>query len=147
MKIVFIDMDDTLCDFKGAFLKAVAENPAIQYPQSQYRFFANLQPLDGAIQVVKALIDSDRYEPYILSAPSTRNPFSYTEKREWIEAQFGYNFCEKLILCAHKGLLLGDFLIDDNVKGKGQDQFVGELIHFGSQKFPNWNSVRKELGI
>ncbi len=147
MKIVYIDMDDTLCDFKSAFLKAVEENPAIEYPQSQYRFFANLQPIDGAIEAVKALIDSEQYDPFILSAPSVRNPLSYAEKREWIEAQFGYNFCKKLILCAHKGLLLGDVLIDDNVKGKGQDQFVGELIHFGSQKFPHWNSVRKELGI
>lgn len=147
MKIVFIDMDDTLCDFKGAFLKAVAENPAIQYPQSQYRFFANLQPLDGAILAVKALIDSDRYDPYVLSAPSTRNPFSYAEKREWIEAQFGYEFCEKLILCAHKGLLRGDFLIDDNAEGKGQERFEGELIQFGSEEFPDWRSVRETLGI
>jgi 5'(3')-deoxyribonucleotidase len=147
MKIVFIDMDDTLCDFKGAFLKALKENPTIQYPQSQYRFFAKLQPIEGAIQAVNALINSDQYDPYVLSAPSTRNPFSYAEKREWIEEQFGYNFCERLILCAQKGLVRGDLLIDDNVEGKGQDKFEGELIHFGSPKFPDWRSVRQKLGI
>lgn len=37
-------------------------------------------------------------------------------------------------------------LIDDNVEGKGQNYFQGELIHFGSQEFPDWMSVRKALG-
>lgn len=147
MKIVYIDMDDTLCDFKGAFLKALKKNPAIRYPQSQYRFFANLQPIEGAIETVRDLIASDEYDPHILSAPSIRNPLSYAEKREWVEVHIGYDFCDKLILCPHKGLLKGDILIDDNVEGKGQDLFDGELIHFGSKAFPNWASVRKSLGI
>lgn len=147
MKIVYIDLDDTVCDFKGAYLSALGENPGIQFPQSQYRFFANLQPIEGAIETVRSLIDSDEYDPYILSAPSTRNPLSYSEKREWIEVHFGYDFCDKLILCAHKGLLKGHLLIDDNVKGKGQELFEGELIQFGSDAFPNWAAVRNRLGI
>lgn len=147
MKIVYIDLDDTLCDFRSAYLNALRENPAIQYPQSQYRFFANLQPIDGAIETVRGLIDSEEYDPYILSAPSTRNPLSYAEKREWVEIHFGYDFCGKLILCPHKGLLKGDLLIDDNVSGKGQDLFEGELIQFGSSAYPNWAAVRTRLGI
>lgn len=147
MKIVYIDMDDTLCDFKGAFLKALEMNPSVRYPQSQYRFFANLQPIEGAIEAVKSLIGSDEYDPYILSAPSTKNPFSYAEKREWIELYFGYDFCEKLILCGQKGLLKGDFLIDDNHEGKGQNLFEGELIQFGSCAYPDWLAVRTRLGI
>ncbi|WP_216646157.1 MULTISPECIES: 5' nucleotidase, NT5C type [unclassified Marinobacter] len=140
-------MDDTLCDFKDAFLNAVRMNPAIRYPQSQYRFFANLKPIEGAIETVKDLIDSDEYDPFILSAPSTRNPFSYAEKREWVETYLGYDFCEKLILSPHKGLLRGDFLIDDNSEGKGQDLFRGELIQFGSSAYPDWSAVRTRLGI
>ena len=147
MKIIYVDMDDTLCDFKSAYLKALEENPGIHYPQSQYRFFANLQPIVGAVDALKQLINSDIYDPYILSAPSTRNPLSYAEKREWVEMYFGYDFCEKLILCAHKGLLRGHFLVDDNITGKGQDEFAGELIQFGSKKFPDWQSVRQKLGI
>tara|TARA_Y100001001_G_scaffold156989_1_gene174496 strand:+ start:20252 stop:20695 length:444 start_codon:yes stop_codon:yes gene_type:complete len=147
MKIVYIDMDDTLCDFEGAFSEALKTNPTVRYPQSQYRFFANLRPIEGAIEAVKSLVDSDEYDPYILSAPSTKNPFSYAEKREWIELYFGYDFCEKLILCGHKGLLKGDLLIDDNHEGKGQDLFEGELIQFGSYAYPNWTAVRTRLGI
>ena len=129
------------------FSKALKMNPTVQYPQSQYRFFANLRPIEGAIEAVKSLVDSDEYDPYILSAPSTKNPLSYAEKREWIEIYFGYDFCEKLILCGHKGLLKGDLLIDDNHEGKGQDLFEGELIQFGSYAYPNWAAVRTRLGI
>jgi 5'-nucleotidase len=147
VRIIYIDMDDTLCDFKGAFAKAMRDSPEMPYPQSQYRFFANLKPIEGAIETVKLLIESNAYDPYILSAPSTRNPLSYAEKREWVEEHFGYDFCKRLILCTHKGLLKGDFLIDDNIEGKGQDLFEGELIHFGSEAFRNWSSIRVSLGI
>lgn len=147
MKIIYVDMDDTLCDFKGAYQRALDDNPGIQYPQSQSGFFANLKPIKGAIDAVNQLIKSDDYDPYILSAPSTPNPLSYAEKRQWVEQHFGYEFCERLILCAHKGLLRGHLLIDDNVEGKGQEEFEGKIIQFGSTRFPNWLSVRKALAI
>jgi 5'(3')-deoxyribonucleotidase len=130
-----------------SLVSCARNNTFIQYPQSQYRFFANLEPIEGAIQAVKDLIDSNEYDPYVLSAPSTRNPLSYSEKREWIEVHFGYDFCERLILCPHKGLLKGDLLIDDNSEGRGQDLFEGELLQFGSSAYPNWATVRTRLGI
>lgn len=37
-----------------------------------------------------------------------------------------------------------DFLIDYN-GSDGQDRFEGEWIHFGSDKFKNWNNVIKYL--
>lgn len=146
-RIVYVDLDDTLCDFKSAFEEAIKDNPSIQYPQSQYRFFANLKPIQGGLEVMQALKASERYDPYILSAPSTRNPLSYAEKREWVETHLGYEYCERLILCPHKGLLKGDYLIDDNVNGKGQDHFEGELIHFGSSMHPDWHAIRTALGV
>ena len=140
-------MDDTLCDFQGGFSKAVKESPEMPYPQSQYRFFANLDPIEGAIEAVKEMIRSDVYDPYILSAPSLKNPLSYSEKREWIETQIGYDFCNRLIICAHKGLLRGDLLVDDRLSGMGQENFEGQLIHFGSARFPDWASVRNALNL
>jgi 5'(3')-deoxyribonucleotidase len=146
-EIVYIDMDDTLCDFTGAFQRQVELNPEVRFPQSQYGFFAKLKPLRGALETIKALYESEAYDPYILTAPSTRNPLSYTEKRVWIEEYLGYEFCERLILCPHKGLLKGDFLIDDHVDGKGQDHFEGELLHFGSPTYPDWTAIRAQLGL
>jgi len=93
--------------------------------------------------VVKLLIASDKYEPYILTAPSTRNPFSYTEKRVWVEKKFGYSFVDKLIICSNKALLDGDVLIDDNGSGKGQENFEGRLFLFGGDEFPDWQAVVK----
>ena len=39
-----------------------------------------------------------------------------------------------------KNLNYGDYLIDDRL-ANGADLFKGEHIHFGSDKFPNWESV------
>ena len=145
--IIYIDMDDVLCDFSSAHRRDLANNPGIKFPQSQYGFFTKLEPLDNAITAVQALIRSEQYEPYVLTAPSPRNPLSYTEKRVWIEDHFGYAFVERLIICAYKGLLKGDYLIDDNVEGKGQEMFEGELIHFGSVEYPDWQAVMAKLGL
>lgn len=145
--IVYIDMDDVLCDFSGQFRADLAANPAIGFPQSQYGFFTKLAALPGAVAAVRALIASAQYEPYILTAPSVRNPLCYTEKRVWIEQQFGLAFVSRLIICANKSLLRGEFLIDDNQHGKGQDGFAGELLHFGSAAYPDWAAVRARLGV
>lgn len=145
--IVYLDMDDVLCDFTGTFYKYIERNPGIQYPQSQYGFFANLAPIEGAIDAVNALIKSETYDPYILTAPSIHNPLCYTEKRVWVENAFGLEFVNKLIISPNKSLLKGAYLIDDNNKGKGQDGFEGELLHFGSEDFPDWKAVREYLGI
>ena len=145
--IVYIDMDDVICDYSSAFESDLEANPGIQFPQSQYGFFQKLKPIEGAIISVEALIKSEKYVPYVLTAPSTRNPFSYTEKRIWIEKYFGYDFTKRLIICSDKGLLKGDILIDDNTSGKGQENFEGQLIYFGSDEFPNWEAVCLSLGL
>lgn len=145
--IVFLDMDDVLCDFKSAHQKALIDNPDIKYPQSQYGFFTNLKPLEGAIEAAKALESSAQYRPYILTAPSIKNPLCYTEKRVWVEKHLGFFFVKRLIICPDKSLLKGQYLIDDNAAGKGQDGFEGELIHFGNDQFPNWEAVRNYLSF
>lgn len=145
--IIYVDMDDVICDFKKSFDEAILKNPQTKYPQSQYGFFADLEPLDGAISAVTAINDSSQYEFYILTAPSPRNPLCYTEKRIWVEKHLGYDFVEKLIICSNKGLLKGDILIDDNISGRGQESFDGRVFHFGSNEFPHWEAVRSELKI
>jgi hypothetical protein len=36
--------------------------------------------------------------------------------------------------------MIGDYLIDDR-SYNGASEFKGEWIHFGSEKFPNWERV------
>ena len=54
-EIIYVDMDDVLCDFSNAYQKALLDNPKIKYPQSQYGFFRNLEPIKDSLEVVKYL--------------------------------------------------------------------------------------------
>ena len=134
-------MDDVLCEYKKAYYEKMEENPGIKYPQSQYGFFRDLKPLAGGIEAVKKLSSYEDTEIYIVTAPSLKNPLSYSEKREWVEKNLGMNMVERLIISPNKGLNKGDYLIDDNDRGKGQENFEGKLIKFGSNEFPDWISV------
>ena len=44
----------------------------------------------------------------------------------------------------NKNLNIGDYLIDDRT-ANGAGQFKGEHIHFGTEQFPDWDSVLKYL--
>lgn len=139
MKRVYIDMDDTLCDFMGPFRSGDFK---LKYPQSKVGFFLDLQPLDYAIEGVKEL--QTKYDVWILTRPSIKNTHCYTEKAEWIKKYFGEDMLNKLILCPDKSLVKGDYLIDDDVK-HGQPEFEGEWLHFGTEKFRNWKVVIEYL--
>ena len=65
----------------------------------------------------------------------------------WIEKHFGIEVTSKLIICANKGLLRGDILIDDWIHGRGQENFIGELIEFGSTSFPSWSFINEYLEL
>ena len=145
--IIYVDMDDVLCNYTSAYREALKNNPGILFPQSQYGFFLNLEPITNAIETVSIMRNSDKYTPYILTAPSIKNPFSYTEKRVWVEKFFGSDFVDKLIICSNKSLLKGDVLIDDNIEGKGQEDFKGQIIHFGSDQYHDWRAIQTELGL
>jgi len=136
-------MDDVLCDFKTAHEKAIQQNPQIKFPQSQYGFFRNLEPISKGVETVKFLNSIENFDVYILTAPSIRNPLCYIEKRMWIEDYFDLEMVNKLIISPNKGLNKGDYLIDDNKIGKGQENFEGKLLHFGSENFKNWNQILK----
>lgn len=135
-------MDGVLADFHGSFRKW--HHPETnKFPQSNWGFFANLDPIEGGIETVKELME--HFDVWILTSPSVLNPLCYTEKRIWIEKYFGLEFCNKLIICPDKSLLKGDYLIDDCLN-HGQTRFEGQLLRFGEgRKYKNWISVKKYL--
>ncbi|MBB5187094.1 5'(3')-deoxyribonucleotidase [Zhongshania antarctica] len=140
-KIVYVDMDDVLCNFAQMYNESKERHPEIEYPHSVPETFLNLAPMDGAIEGFHTLSANPKLDVYILSAPSVFNPHSYTEKRLWVERHLGLDAAHRLILSPHKHLSHGDFLVDDQLDGRGQERFSGELLHFGSQQFPNWPSI------
>ena len=72
------------------------------------------------------------------------NPSAWSDKLNWVKQHLGKRFEKRLILCHHKDLLRGDFLVDDWDK-HGTSDFQGKWIQFGSQEFPDWAAVEEYL--
>lgn len=135
-KILYVDLDGVLADYESAKQGTTEEE------RKQKGFFENLLPLEGAIDAFKKL--SEKYETYFLSTAPWTNIHAPSEKRIWVEKHLGEYAFKKLILTHNKGLLKGDFLIDDRTLN-GVEEFEGEHIHFGSEKFKTWNDVLEYL--
>tara|TARA_B110000211_G_scaffold200926_1_gene232202 strand:- start:190 stop:627 length:438 start_codon:yes stop_codon:yes gene_type:complete len=144
MKILFIDMDGVIVDF----LQSIDNHPE----KDNYKgredalpyVFLNALPMEHAINSVGKLLDCGKYEIYIASTAPWATVESLTHKRIWIEKYFGEKLKKRLILTHRKDFLMGDYLIDDRTKN-GAGEFKGELIHFGADKFPDWDSVLEYL--
>lgn len=142
MKILLIDQDDVIADFMGEFWIKLKENPAIKFPQSQYKFFENLKPIKDAIESINIL--KNYYDVYILTRPSVLNPLCYTEKRVWIEKYLGLEMCKNLMLVYDKTMVMGDYLIDDVIH-TGKFKPTWEHIHFGHGEFKDWKTITDYL--
>jgi len=53
-------------------------------------------------------------------------------------------FYKRLIISHNKNLNSGEYLIDDRPNNGAKD-FKGEWIYFGSQDFPDWDTVTEYL--
>ena len=147
-KIVYVDMDNTIVDFKSGIEKLSKED------QEQYKdnyddhpeIFALMDPIDGAIEALKEL--NNHFDLYILSTAPWDNPNAWKQKREWIEKYFGKGkeniFYKKVILSHYKNLNRGEILIDDR-PNNGAKNFKGEWIHFATDDFPDWASILQKL--
>ena len=100
--------------------------------------FALMQPIEGAVESFATLAQD--FDTYVLSTSPWENPRAWSDKLEWVKRHLGSHAYKRLILTHHKNLNIGDYLIDDRTNN-GADQFKGEHIQFGSDKFPNWRSV------
>ena len=142
--IVLIDMDGVLCDFEKRKKELEAQgfkgNSIFKHPDA----YRDLEPIHKAIEAWNFL--QEKYETYILSTPAWSNPDSWSEKRIWVEKHLGRSAHKKLILSHNKGLIIGDYLIDDRT-ANGVGDFKGVHIHFGTEDCPDWDAVLTKLGI
>ena len=143
-KILFFDMDNVLVDFQSGIdkLEETTKQAYEGHIDDVPGIFALMDPMPGAIEAVQKL--RKRYDPYILSTAPWNNPTAWSDKLNWVKKHFGGGegdvFYKRLILSHHKRLVHGDYLIDDRGK-HGTSEFAGEWIQFGSEQFPDWQSV------
>ena len=98
-----------------------------------------MDPIDGAIDAYIQL--AQKYNTYILSTAPWHNETALGDKVGWAKKHLGEAIYKRLIFSHNKHLNEGHFLIDDRPHRNGAGDFKGELIHFGSDKFPNWDHV------
>jgi len=147
-KVIWIDMDGVLVDFDGHIETVMRENP---YLNEEYEgredeipnIFRYAPPIEGAIEAVRKLEESGKYELYIATAAPWGNPSSAMDKRLWIVEHFGDLFVKKMAITHLKNMLIGDYLIDDRTKN-GAGEFKGTHIHFGHNG-TDWNEVLRLL--
>ena len=143
-KIVYIDMDNVLVGFGSGIdrlsdeIKKEYENRLDDVPG----MFSLMNPMPGAVEAVNKL--AAHYDLYVLSTAPWKNPSAWSGKATWIQQYFGEGpdgiFYKRLIISHHKNLNRGEYLIDDR-ENNGAKDFSGELLLFGSERFPDWNKV------
>jgi 5'(3')-deoxyribonucleotidase len=158
-KIIYIDMDNVLVDFKTG-IQRIPPKILDEMPKDKdgnptdldeiEGIFGLMDPVHGAIEAFKLL--DKHHHVYILSTAPWKNHSAWSDKVAWVQRYIGKVEGEpafkRLILSHHKNLNKGDFLIDDRL-ANGADKFDGEHIFFGEADpdekrpgdFPTWESV------
>jgi len=144
MKIAYFDMDGVLANFsKGAGVEpGYQKTPDTVYPPAMWElgFYRNLEVMPGAKEAMAILEAHPGLEIHIASKPSTKALSSATEKLEWIEEHFPMFLRGRTHIIQNKGLLLGDYLIDDYLYW--EDLFQGTFIRFDeTDPIKSWKNV------
>lgn len=155
-KIIYIDMDGVIVNLKDHITEYCEKFPRMREIYGEEMdlipgIFRNPKPVEGAIEAIKKLYDSGKYDLFIATSASWGNPEASTDKRYWIETYFGDLFLKRMFITHRKDLLQGDYLIDDREKN-GAGEFKGELLLFGynhltdsMNKYKNWDDILKYL--
>ena len=143
-KRIYFDMDGVLVDFESGIAK-LDEATKEEYKGKLDEvpgIFSLMEPMPGAVEVVRLL--ARNYDVFILTTSPWNNPTAASDKVQWVKKYMDDVFHKRLIITHRKDLLDGDYLIDDRGKN-GASEFKGEWIKFGSEQYPDWETILKYL--
>jgi 5'-nucleotidase len=138
-EIIYVDMDGVVADFPKKWEAMYGKKLDLYHiPPTPDGFYRDLELISGSYPAIEFL--SKYFNVYFLSTAEWANISSWSDKRIWIEENFGKLAHKKLILSHDKSLQIGKYLIDDRAI-ESNLKFKGKFIHFRSEEFPNWDSV------
>lgn len=139
-KILHVDMDNVLVDFPSGLARVPGHTLRAYQGRADEipGLFSLMDPLPGAVEAFTEL--AGLFDAYVLSTAPWENPSAWSAKLLWVKRHLGAAARKRLILTHHKDLVRGEFLVDDREKN-GAGRFAGELLLFGSARFPDWAAV------
>ena len=138
---VLVDLAAKIAEYPAEIVAKFEKDDMVDQMPS---LFLDPPPIKGAVDAFNKFVNSDKYDVYILSTAPWENPSAWMHKRLWVDKHLGDGAYKRLILSHNKHLNMGDYLVDDRTKN-GAGDFTGELIQFGTDKFPDWDSVVQYL--
>ncbi len=81
------------------------------------------------------------YDVNIVAGVPYNTPELCQKVVNWCEANLGVPVWNRVTITEHKNLLLADYLIDAEPETNGGKDFMGTMIHFGSDAFKTWEDV------
>jgi len=130
--VVYLDMDGPLCDFMKDIKGCKSNADGDPLPMLEAGFFRNLDPTEGALAAVDKLLKSDVFDVFICTYPTSKALGCASEKMEWINEHIPA-LVKRMLLVCDKGLVIGDYLIDDSPRF-WKDKFKGTFLHFDDQR-------------
>jgi Uncharacterized protein conserved in bacteria len=117
-------------------------------------FYADLEPIDGAIEGLHHLVALG-HDVRICTSPWVSNPTCASDKLNWVGKHLGQEWMKRTIITFDKTITRGDFLIDDKPQVTGSmkpewehvlfDQPYNQSVTNGQYRIMDWSVVEVEM--
>ena len=142
---IYLDQDGPLADFQGAMDAAGLE---AQVAKMKRGFYRSLPLTPGAREAVEELLSFHHLHVFVATKIPDHNPHAATEKIQWLNEHLP-GLGARIIITPNKACLgtRDDFLVDDRAHKADASFFPGTFIHFGSPKYPDWETVMQRFRL
>ncbi len=150
-KILYLDMDGVLADFEKELFRLFPHLKELEPHSDELgkfidelcapgmpgaRMFRDMEPIEFAVEAFHILYE--HYNVILLTSAPWLCHESSSDKRVWAERVFGEKIQKRIVISHFKGLMIGDYLVDDRLKN-GVTDFKGIHVHFAQPgEHANW---------